>query len=63
MICQICKENNQKSTINVLCTSVTCMNGISYYDENGKYHHYDPNITTSYLRCSNGHEFQNKTQN
>lgn len=60
MICKNCEENNQKSIIHILYTSVTTMNVISYYDENGKYHHNDPNITTTYFRCSNGHYFNGK---
>ena len=29
----------------------------SYYDEEGKYHHHDPNSSWSNASCSNGHRF------
>lgn len=32
-----------------------------FYDEDGKYHHHDANTTTTEYRCSNGHQWTERT--
>lgn len=41
---------------------MTLMCANPYYDENGKYHHNDPNTTTTYYNCSNGHQWTESTK-
>ena len=38
-----------------VCVS-TLAAAIGYYDEDGKYHYEDPNVTTCSYRCSRGHD-------
>ena len=60
MICPVCKENNEKSSVMEGMCMTTCMYCPSYYDEDGNYHSHDSNITTSEYHCSKGHSFSIK---
>ena len=42
-------------------TSGTLMYSAPYYDENGVYHHEDPNVYTTEYECSLGHIFEVKS--
>lgn len=33
-----------------------------YYDEKGRYHNHDPNVTTTSYKCSRDHEWTEKTR-
>ena len=56
MKCEKCVEAGLKSTINApLGCFVTAMGYYRYYDEEGKYHSHNPNVSTSEYSCSQGH--------
>lgn len=57
VICPTCKEAGQKSTVTPGACQTTLAMPLSYYDEDGRFHYDDPNITTCQYRCSNGHEW------
>jgi hypothetical protein len=58
MICQKCKAEGKKSRVNVPMGGFsTCMAWQNYYDEDGKYHHHDPNSHSSTYSCSEGHRW------
>jgi len=58
MICKECKKEGLKSTIYIASGGITTLMGDSrYYDEEGNYHHHDPNKTSARHWCSNGHEW------
>jgi len=61
MICQQCKNEGLASIIYVGPTSVTCMAASTYYDENGDFHHNNPNYSITSYKCSNGHQWQEKS--
>jgi hypothetical protein len=56
MICEKCNELGltSKLFLDGGC-SVTCIGINGYYDDTGKYHYHDSNITTISFKCSNGH--------
>lgn len=55
MICPECKKEGKKSRVCPGVSMVTAMWCPPFYDEDGKYHHHDANITTTNYKCSNGH--------
>ena len=57
MICPHCKEEGKTSRVTGGNSQTTCMWCPPYYDEQGKYHSHDSNITTTSYSCSNGHAF------
>jgi len=57
MICPVCKENNEKSTVRDYGGTSTLMGNPSYYDEDGVYHHHDTNNRRHNFECSNEHKF------
>jgi hypothetical protein len=58
MICEQCQKEELKSRIDLLPMGVrTAMGWQDFYDEDGKFHCHDPNVTTFNHKCSNGHEF------
>lgn len=62
MKCPVCKKQKLKSKVFSRRSKSTLMAGLPYYDENGKYHDHDPNITTTGYECSNGHVFEIKSR-
>ena len=61
MICPQCKKLGKKSRVYCGISTVTCIGFIPYYDEDGHYHHNDPNKTTTEYACSNGHHWVETT--
>jgi hypothetical protein len=57
MKCLTCLEEGRKSTITPHGGSTICMGFSPYYDEEGKYHSHDPNTSSFWYSCSNGHEW------
>ena len=57
MICPVCKENNEKSTVTSHGSMSTLMAYMSTYDEEGHMHYHDGNRITTDFTCSNGHKF------
>lgn len=57
MICEQCKAEGKTSTVIEGMNSTTAAGYTPYYDEGGKYHYHNPNVTIYAYRCSNGHEF------
>ena len=58
--CPICKKEGLKSTVSIGGCWTTLLGFTPSYDEDGKYHSNDPNITTCDAWCSNGHSFTAK---
>jgi len=61
MICKQCQTDGEKSTIQVGVGTTTLLYCAPYFDEDGKYHNHDSNISTSNYTCSNGHKFSKST--
>lgn len=59
MICPVCKELNQKSTVRDMGSSSTLLAwSPGHWDEDGNYvQHENPNRIITDFRCSNGHIF------
>lgn len=55
--CPECKKKGLKSKVYIGSMTSTLMAGSQYYDEEGNYHYNDPNHTTTYYSCSNGHKW------
>jgi len=60
MKCPQCQQEGKKSIITIGFSTTTLMSTHAYYDEDGKYHFHNPNITTTEYSCSNGHEWTEK---
>ena len=60
MKCPECEKAGEKSCVYPQGSSRTMLMGCEYYDEEGRYHQHDPNVTTTGYRCSNGHEWVEK---
>lgn len=61
MKCPYCVEEGKRSKVYDLGGSVTLMGGnFSFYDENGIFHHHDPNMITSYYSCTNDHHWSER---
>lgn len=58
VVCPVCKQQGEKSTVTPRATFRTAMGGGSFYDEEGDYHSHDPNIHTKPFVCSNNHHFR-----
>lgn len=58
MFCPVCQEKGLTSRVYPGMTLGTLMNTHSYYDENGVYHHEDPNSYTTEYSCSQGHAWR-----
>ena len=61
MICPQCKSEGKKSEVYMGYGYTTSMCCPSYYDEEGRLHDHDGNITTTNYHCSNGHRWTEKT--
>lgn len=59
MICERCKQNGVKSTIDVFNTKNLC-EFKQFYDENGQFHLHDPHVFEADYRCSKGHQWSSK---
>ena len=57
VFCPVCQEKGLKSRVYVGLTLGTLMYCQPYYDEEGNYHHEDPNTYTTSYSCSKGHEW------
>ena len=57
MICETCKAEGKTSRVFDRGGSTTCAYYQPFYDENGKWHNHDGNITTTGYECSNGHRW------
>ena len=57
MKCKECVANGQKSKVYPGYSTTTCAGVQTFYDEDGKFHIHDPNVTTTTYTCSNGHEW------
>lgn len=60
MICEECKLQGLKSNVYEGLSTKTLLYCTPYYDEDGKYHMHDSNITITKYTCSNKHEFVHK---
>jgi hypothetical protein len=57
MKCPTCVKEGKKSKVFIGESITTTMAGSAYYDEDGKYHKYDPNVVSTSYRCSNEHPY------
>jgi hypothetical protein len=55
MICETCKAEGKLSRVYADGANTTCMGYSAFYDEVGRYHYHDPNVTSASYRCSGGH--------
>ena len=61
MICEKCHEEGKKSNVYEGISGITAMYCQPYYDEQGRRHNHDMNITTIQFRCSNNHEWSKQS--
>lgn len=59
--CPECQKEGRSSTIRCLGQSSTLMGYDPFYDEQGIYHIHDPNIITRAFKCSNEHQWEEKS--
>jgi hypothetical protein len=57
MKCKECIDEGKKSNVYPGMSTRTAMHCPPYYDNHGKYHHHDSNITKTEYSCSNGHSW------
>lgn len=57
MICPECQESGLKSKVVVGASMTTLMYFPPFYDESGRFHCHDANVTTTSYECSNGHKW------
>jgi len=62
VICEACKQQGLRSTVTEGGSMSTLMHCPSFYDEDGKLHTHDSNVTTHRFRCSNGHSFSTQSR-
>ena len=62
MKCPECVKEGERSCVYPGMSTTTCMGGQRYYDEDGRLHVHDPNVTTSEFSCSRGHKWTTKQQ-
>ena len=62
MICPFCKEEGEKSLVYPGVGTVTAMYCPPFYDEEGRMHIHDSNITTQSYSCSRGHNWTEKSK-
>nr|QBK92723.1 MAG: hypothetical protein LCPAC401_03610 [Pithovirus LCPAC401] len=59
MKCQKCVQEGLTSKVNSQGGGSTTFMGINYfYDEDGRYHYHDPNITTQLYYCDKQHSWK-----
>ena len=59
--CPVCFKEDKKSQVFPGSISRTAMYCQPFYDEDGRFHQHDSNLTTSEMSCSNGHKWTDKT--
>ena len=57
MLCPECRQEGEKSRIEILGSSQTLLTTHNYYDEEGRLHHHDPNGVQTEYKCSRGHRW------
>lgn len=62
MKCPKCIAEGKTSKVYPGGSSVTLMGWDTYYDEDGKFHSHDPNWVTTAYRCSNDHNWTEKSK-
>lgn len=62
VLCAYCQAEGKTSRVFPNGGYSTLANSQSYYDEQGRFHSHDPNQHTEGWGCSNGHQWQKKTQ-
>jgi hypothetical protein len=62
MICEKCRGEGQRSTVEIGPSFTTAAMGRTFYDEEGAHHRHDPNTTTTEYSCSRGHKWQERTR-
>lgn len=60
MICEACKKEGLKSRVYEGAGFTTAMHCPSFYDEEGKSHTHDSNVTSWTYSCSNGHRWETR---
>lgn len=61
VICPVCRREGQRSTVREMQTTVTLMNEVVLYDEQGHRQVLNPNVATTSYVCSRGHRFQEQS--
>lgn len=60
VVCVECSSVGAKSTVIQCGIRVTAMGHLTFYDENGVYHHHNQNWHTMLFVCSYGHQWEKK---
>lgn len=55
--CPVCVQRGYKTVVTEGANFTTLLASYPYYDENGKYHFNNPNVTTTSFSCASGHTF------
>ena len=61
--CPECVKAGKRSRVTVGASSSTLLGAPPFYDEEGRYHSPDPNVTTTQYTCSEGHKWSNSWSN
>lgn len=61
VFCPECRKEDRKSYVCPGLATETAMWCPAFYDEEGRLHHHDLNITTQAFTCSNGHSWETRT--
>jgi len=58
MRCPECLEAGERSKVFSGAEVATLMSVTNFYDEDGAWHHHDPNAYTTHFRCSRDHSWE-----
>lgn len=62
VICLKCADDGETSIVEELGSMRTLMYSAPFYDQEGRRHHHDSNISTTGFRCSRGHSWETKSK-
>ena len=60
MKCKHCEAEGETSELTLHTSHTTLMCSLSYYDEEGRFHHHDPNTKSDRVTCSRGHSYEHR---
>lgn len=63
MKCKFCEVEGKTSILHHMGSSHTLLGGREhFFDKEGNEHYHDLNTITTYFKCSNGHEYNEKEE-
>lgn len=57
VVCETCRVDGSKSTVRIVGGTTTAVGVVRFYDEEGRFHDHDSNVTRLTYRCSRGHSW------